>query len=156
MLLVGRDRYAAVSATTGVPWWIIGLLHGRECSYSFRQHLHNGDPLTARTVHVPAGRPKTGRAPFVWEYSAADALACDGFTSWTDWSLAGALHKMEAYNGFGYRVRALQSPYVWNMTTVGRPGKYVADGVFDPAAEDKQPGCAAILRALMERGAVKL
>ena len=155
-LLAGRDRYEGVASTTGVPWWVIGLIHGRECSYSFRQHLHNGDPLTARTVHVPAGRPVSGHAPFDWAYSAADALLCDRFTAWHDWSLAGALHKLEGYNGFGYRVRALPSPYLWNMTAIGRPGKFVADGVFDPTATDGQPGCAAILKVLVGRGALNL
>lgn len=155
-LLTGRDRYEGVASTTGVPWWMIGLIHGRECSYSFRQHLHNGDPLTARTVHVPAGRPASGHAPFDWSYSAADALLCDNFTTWHDWSLAGCLHKLEGYNGMGYRVRGIQTPYLWNMTAIGRPGKFVADGVFNAAATDEQAGCAAILKMLVARGAVTI
>jgi len=39
---------------------------------SFKLHLHNGDPLTARTVNVPKGRPKTGQPPFAWGISAKD------------------------------------------------------------------------------------
>ena len=74
-----RARYASVSAQTGVPWWVIGLIHMMEAGQSFRCHLHNGDPLTARTVQVPAGRPKTGQPPFIWEESAADALLVELF-----------------------------------------------------------------------------
>ena len=153
-LLNGRTRYEAVQASTGVPWFFIGMIHGRECDFSFGQHLHNGDPLSGRTVHEPKGRPISGHAPFDWAYSAADALVCDGLTRWTDWSLAGVLHKLEAFNGFGYRVRAIQTPYLWNMTAAGRPGKFVADHVFDPAATDAEAGCAAVLKVLEERGAV--
>lgn len=156
-LLAGRDRYEAVAAATGVPWWIIGLIHGRECDYSFHEHLHNGDPLSARTVHVPAGRPLTGRPPFSWEYSAADALAFNKFTGWTDWSIPGALHKLEGYNGFGPRLyHGRATGYLWAATNVYAGGKYVADGVWDGTVEDQQPGCAAILKALVECGAVKL
>ncbi len=153
-LLVGRPRYEAVQAMTRVPWHIIGLLHMRECDFSFVQHLHNGDPLTARTVHVPAGRPQTGRAPFDWSYSATDALLCDHFTLWTDWSLAGLLWKLEGYNGFGCRRHGRPTCYLWSMTGANVGGKYVADGVWNPVAVDEEPGCAAVLKALMECGAV--
>ena len=43
-LLQGRPRYQAVSArTNGVPWQLIGIMHGLECGYDFFKHLHNGD-----------------------------------------------------------------------------------------------------------------
>ncbi|MFG1359250.1 hypothetical protein [Xanthobacter pseudotagetidis] len=56
LLPANRARYAAVEAACGVPWFVVGLIHNLEASGSFRAHLHNGDPLTARTVREPASR----------------------------------------------------------------------------------------------------
>src|SRR5438105_1931555 len=61
-----QDRYRAVMSTSTVPWYVIAAIHSMECGLRFDQHLHNGDPLTARTVQVPAGRPRTGQPPFAW------------------------------------------------------------------------------------------
>src|SRR5262245_7658056 len=74
----GKQRYTAAETATGVPWYFIGITHSLEGSGKFTAHLHNGDPLTARTVQVPKGRPKTGNPPFTWEVSAADALQLQG------------------------------------------------------------------------------
>ena len=68
-------RYQDVGGKTGIPPYVIGIIHSLEASGRFDRHLHNGDPLTARTVQVPAGRPKSGKPPFTWEESAVDALA---------------------------------------------------------------------------------
>src|SRR5262245_54230899 len=66
-IIAYKDRYKLLEAQTNVPWYFIGLLHLRESDCDFNTHLHNGDPLTARTVHVPAGRPLQGKAPFTFE-----------------------------------------------------------------------------------------
>src|SRR5215211_7111383 len=73
-IVSNKPRYEVVSSRVGAPWYFIGILHNMECSCRFDQHLHNGDPLTARTVHVPSGLPRTGNPPFTWEASAEDAL----------------------------------------------------------------------------------
>ncbi len=123
----------------------------------FDQHLHNGDPLSARTVRRPAGRPESGHALFAWTYSATDALASDHFTTWTDWSLAGTLYKLESYNGFGPRMNhGRATGYLWAQTTAYAGGKYVADGVWSATAQDVESGCAAVLKVLMEHDAVSL
>ncbi|MBC7944106.1 MAG: hypothetical protein H7X91_02310, partial [Burkholderiales bacterium] len=49
----GRPFYEEVAQQTGVPWAFIGVIHGMECGFDFGAHLHNGDPLTARTFQVP-------------------------------------------------------------------------------------------------------
>ena len=100
-MLDARSRYESVSKNTNVPWYFIGIIHNMEGGSKFTTHLHNGDPLTGKTTHVPAGRPKNGTAPFTWEFSAEDALAYSGLTKWSDWSLPGLLYKLEGYNGFG-------------------------------------------------------
>jgi lysozyme family protein len=150
-LIKDRPRYAAVSAATAAPAALIMVIHERESGGRFDRHLHNGDPLTARTVHVPAGRPEEGAPPFTWEESAADALRCqklDGIAP-ADWTIARACLALESYNGFGYRRRGLRSPYLWAGTNHQQPGKYVADGRFDPAATDRQLGACAVLARLI-------
>jgi lysozyme family protein len=150
-ILAGKPRYETVSQRTGVPWYFIGILHNMECSCRFNTHLHNGDPLTARTVHVPRGYPKTGTPPFTWEESAEDALRLKKLHTWTDWSIAAMLFKMEQYNGFGYRRHGIHSPYLWSFSNQYSRGKFTSDGFFDPRAVSKQIGAAVLLRRMSER-----
>ena len=67
-----KARYQAVGDALGIPWFFVSVIHNMESSLDFTRHLHNGDRLTARTVRVPAGRPRTGNPPFTWEESARD------------------------------------------------------------------------------------
>ena len=137
-----------------MPWLFIGAVHGMECGFNFGTHLHNGDPLSARTVRVPAGRPQAGQPPFTWAESARDALQLKKLHLVTDWSLPRMLYLLEAYNGFGYRPRGVPSPYLWSFSNLYASGKFVADGVFDPDAVSKQCGVAVMLRVMQERGLV--
>lgn len=132
----------------GIPWYFIGIIHAMECGFNFAGHLHNGDPLTARTAHVPKGRPPVGTPPFTWKQSARDALMLHNFHQVSDWSVPHVLFLLEKYNGFGYRLRGLPSPYLWSFSNLYEKGKYVADGEFDPNAVSKQCGAAVILKAL--------
>lgn len=150
-------RYGAVSAALGLPAHLVGILHSLECGLDFRRHLHNGDPLTARTVQVPAGRPAAGRPPFAWEESAIDALTLKRLQHWTDWSVAGIAYVLERYNGFGYRNYhpEVPSPYLWSGTTAYTAGKYVADGHWSATAVSRQCGGMALLRAMAEAGRIE-
>lgn len=145
-----QSRYAHVTEQTGVPWQMIAVIHYRESTLSFTHHLHNGDPLSARTVHVPVGRPSVGDPPFTWEESAIDALRFQGLARIKDWSLLSMLYRLEAYNGFGYFKRGLPSPYLWSFTTEYHAGKYTSDHGFDPKAIDDQCGCAPLLKELLK------
>jgi lysozyme family protein len=133
---------------------VIALIHSLEASLNFTTHLHNGDPLTARTIHVPKGHPKTGTPPFKWEDSALDALSLAGFDEHTDWSLPGILFAFEAYNGWGYRQYhpSVLSPYLWSYSNHYTKGKYVADGHFDPDVKSDQCGAAVLLKYLTSVG----
>ncbi len=133
----------------GIPWAFIGVIHGLECGFNFSGHLHNGDPLAARTVHVPEGHPQTGTPPFTWLNSAADALTLKGFQRITDWSIPRMLYLLERYNGLGYRMRRLPSPYLWSFSNHYEKGKFVADGRFDPQAVSKQCGAALMLKTVL-------
>lgn len=158
LLIKNKDRYASVSNETNVPWFIIGILHGLESSYSFVKHLHNGDPLSARTVHHPAGRPLKWNPPDTWEASAVDALVFKNLDQWSDWTVAGTLFVFESYNGFGYRPASvnIKSPYLWSFSTHYSKGKYASDGVFDRNLVSQQCGAAVLLLALDELGAISL
>jgi lysozyme family protein len=147
-----RDQYRAVGEPLNIPWFFIGAIHNMESSLRFDRHLHNGDPLTARTVHVPAGRPLIGNPPFTWEQSATDALTLQKLNTVTEWTLPGMLYQIEQYNGFGYRSihPPVPTPYLWSFTNNYQKGKFVADGKFDPEAVSSQCGAAAILRRMSE------
>lgn len=149
-----RDRYESTGASLGIPWTFIAVTHNMESSQNFAKHLHNGDPLTARTVQVPKGRPSTGTPPFTWEESARDALMLKKLDKWTDWTVAGTLYKLEEYNGWGYRRfhPDVKSPYLWSFSNHYVSGKYVADGTWSQTAQSKQCGAALLLRRMAELG----
>lgn len=139
------ERYKIASNESNVPWFVIACIHSLESSLSFKGHLHNGDPLSAKTKHVPAGRP-AGNPPFTWEQSASDALKMksDIYKNF-NWGVEECLYFLERYNGMGYRNKGVLSPYLWSYTDKYLKGKYVADGKYDPNAISKQAGAAALL-----------
>ncbi|MBL7720148.1 MAG: hypothetical protein JNL72_15025 [Flavipsychrobacter sp.] len=149
-----RARYEQVAQPLGIPWYFVGITHHLEGGSNFKKHLHNGDPLTARTVQVPKGRPLSGTPPFTWEYSANDALKLQKLDKWTDWSIAGILFKLEGYNGYGYRNKGIYSPYLWSYSNHYTKGKYTADGKYDANAVSKQCGAACIIKRMYERGII--
>ena len=153
-MLGNRTRYERITKSTTMPWYFLAIIHGLEADFSFDSHLHNGDPLTSRTVRVPAGRPARGTPPFNWEESAMDAIAVSGYDKWNDWSIAGMLVAWERYNGLGYRPHGIHSPYVWACTDLYSKGRYVTDGRFDANAESRQCGAVAMLKGLIAAGAV--
>jgi lysozyme family protein len=143
-----KARYVEVMDVTGVPWEIIACIHNLECSCRFDRHLHEGSPLTGRTLNVPKGRPIKGNPPFSWFDSAVDALGYDKLTEVKDWSPARAMHMLCAYNGFGYISKGINSPYLFSMTNQYVKGKYTSDGVYNPEAVSQQVGAVAILKML--------
>jgi uncharacterized protein (TIGR02594 family) len=146
-----KANYDQVSAVTKVPWYFVGLIHGLESSFSLKKHLHNGDPLTARTTHVPAGRPKSGNPTFSWVESAVDALTMKGLQNVDSWSIERICFELERYNGFGYRNNhpEVKTPYLWSCTNQYTKGKYVADHQFDPNRVSAQVGAIAVLKKLV-------
>jgi lysozyme family protein len=151
-----RDIYTSVGSGLGIPWYFVGLIHGMESGFNFGTHLHNGDPLSARTVHVPKGRPPGGTPPFTWSDSATDALRVEGFANQADWTLPHLLWRLESYNGFGYRLRGLRTPYLWSFSNLYVSGKYVADGKFDPNAVSQQCGAGVVLKRLVSDGVLQM
>jgi lysozyme family protein len=146
-----KNDYIDIEKETNVPWYFIGLLHLRESNLNFKTHLHNGDPLSARTRHVPAGRPREGSPPFSFKSSAIDALKMKGYDTINDWTIERIAFCLEKYNGFGYRAKNVESPYLWSWTDQYSIGKFVADHVFDPTVYDKQLGCMGVLKCIFDK-----
>ncbi len=149
-IIAAEPRYKAVQAATGAPWYFIGALHMRESSCNFAGVLHNGDRIIGTgglTMRVPAGR-----GPFAtWEASAVDALKLKDMQRVQVWSPSRMLYQAEVFNGLGYVGKGINSPYVWAGTNHEQGGKYVADHVFDPGADDTQLGVAAVLIRLAQK-----
>lgn len=165
-IMAGRDRYESLEDETGVPWFVIGILHGMECGFGFDKHLFNGDPLDDYTKRYPPGHPKgVGSPPFTFEQSAKAALSHDGLTDIEDWSLENILYRLERYNGTKTRrLQGYATPYLWSFTNHYEKGKYKEvkqpDGnfvsVFDDDLVSAQCGVAASLLILKNNGVIKL
>ncbi len=154
-LVAKKTRYEHVGDPLDIPWWFVAVIHDLEASRNFNAHLHNGDPLTHKTVHVPANRPP-GNPPFTFEESARDALTLDGLAHKDDWSISHALFRFERFNGFGYRKASIDipSPYLWSFSQHYRKGKFASDGVYDPNLVSQQCGAGVLLRVMVDEGIV--
>lgn len=146
-LIASKDRYLKAEKLTGVPWYMIAVIHERESSQNWNTQLAQGDPLNRKSTHIPRGR-----GPFTtWEQGAYDALVTlKSFNKIIDWRLEKILYYLELYNGWGYHNHQVPSAYLWAGSSVYRGGKYVADGVWSSTAQDVQPGCASLLKIMVE------
>jgi len=158
--LENKQKYVNIEKMRvgGVPSAIVFTLHGRESTWHFGKHLHEGSRLTGRTRYVPKGRPKASPKnghTYTFEESAEDALYKLKDMESVNWSRCNdALYNIEKYNGLGYLRyhRDVNSPYLWSGTQHYRKGKYVADGRFSSTAIDKQLGTCALLLRMQSRG----
>jgi N-acetylmuramoyl-L-alanine amidase len=156
-IVKGAERYRSVanSFVNLLPWYVVGILHAMECGCDFNAHLHNGDPLSSRTVHVPKNRPPVWDPTRPWEESAKDAVGVDGLDKVKGWTLPRILFTFERYNGLGPRRRfGKATAYLWSYSNHYVRGKYVGDGQWDPEAVSKQAGAAVLLRQLANSGAI--
>jgi len=143
-ILANKDRYVAIERQTGVPWFYIGLVHNRESDCNFNTYLGNGQPLNRVTTIVPKGR-----GPFpTFEAGAIDALEAQNLIGVPDWSLEHIAFLLEAFNGFGYQAKGINSPYLWAGSNQYTSGKFVADHVFRPDVVDTQLGSMVVLTRL--------
>ncbi|MCK1716351.1 peptidoglycan-binding protein [Bradyrhizobium sp. 141] len=148
--LNGKATYQQIERLTGVPWHFTALCHYRESNFDFDTYLGNGESLHRVTTIVPKGR-----GPFAtFVDGAVDAFRLENFIGAQDWGIARMLFRLEAFNGFGYHAKGVNSPYLYGGSTLygppeARAGKFVRDHVFDSNHVDTQLGTAAILHAMM-------
>lgn len=152
-IIAGKDRYIEVSKhVNNMPWELIGIIHKLESDCDFTKHLHNGDSLQRRTHQVPAGRPAEGSPPFTFLESAIDAIKMKGYDRVPSWDDSYICYCLEKYNGFGYYMRGVESPYLWSGTQHYTKGKFIHDGPtgWRPDVVSKQVGCIPILMRIRE------
>jgi len=148
--LNGKATYQQIERLTGVPWHFTALCHYRESNFDFDTYLGNGETLHRATTIVPKGR-----GPFAtFVDGAVDAFRVENFIGAQDWGIARMLFRLEAFNGFGYHAKGVNSPYLYGGSTLYGPpeakaGKFVRDHVFDTNHVDSQLGTAVILHAMM-------
>ncbi len=90
-----KARYVIVAADTGVPWFVVAVIHERKSSQSWAANLAQGDPWNAVSVHAPKGQ-----GPFAsWEAAAVNALTRSPpyAAHWADWSAGGMLTLLESF-----------------------------------------------------------
>lgn len=151
-----RKLYEAVTEETCVPWFVVGIIHGMECGFDTRSHLHNGDSLKRKTRQVPRGRPKVWNPPTDWVSSAVDAMRYDKLDEKADWDIAKLCYRWESYNGWRSRLlHNINTPYLWSFSNHYTRGKYIRDGVWSSTTVSKQCGAAVMLKALVEDGTIK-
>lgn len=154
-----KARYQEIEKTTGVPWFVIAVIHERESSQDFTRQLGQGDPLDQVSRHVPRGmgpyynHPTDPPLQDAFYRCAVDTLENTPpyAARWKDWSAGGTLTLLITYNGTGYWFyhNHEPSPYDWGATDQEVRGKYTSDGNFDATEMDTQIGCAAMLKRMI-------
>lgn len=159
LYLESEKRYKSIEKMRngGVPAAIVFVLHGRESTWNWNKHLHEGSPLTNKTRNIPKNRPNFPPAnghTYTFEESAEDALYKLKDLESINWSRCDdALFTIEKYNGLGYfwKKPRVNSPYLWSGTNHYTKGKYTRDRYYDPNFVDKQLGTCAILLRMADR-----
>ena len=153
-----RSQYDQVERQTAVPWWFVGILHYRELNFR-DAHLHNGDPLNARTVNAPVGHPQALPANghyYTFVESAIDALRLKSLDKIPDRSLGAWLWSFDYWHDFDYAKRGINSERLWNGTnhfgSGNNLGKCLPNGLFDLNATSDQAGAGAIVWYLYHKG----
>jgi lysozyme family protein len=153
-----KARYLEIEKATGVPWYIVAIIHEREASQNFSCQLGQGDRLNEVSRHTPRGmgpyydHPNDPPLQDAFYRCAVDVLfnSAPFAAKWKDWTIGGALTLTVTFNGIGYETYHHEcSPYDWGATTVEEEGKYSSDGKYSPSMWDTQVGCAAMLKQMM-------
>ena len=153
-LLHDQAVYQRIFEATGVPVAALMALAEREMSGNLHCYLGNGQRLTKRTTIVPLNRGPFPDTEEGFIAGALDALHLDGLDQVAKmpggWSLPRFAYESEHWNGWGYRLEGIPSPYPFGGTTVQKPGKFIRDHVYSSTLMDPQLGTVAIVEKLFE------
>ena len=143
--ILNWHHYIQVEKKTNVPWQIIAALHANECAFDLNRQILNGEKWNKKTRKVPKNL-----GPFEsWIESAVFALNYINPHFSNAISIVEVLTFLESWNGWGYRSKGVNSPYLWALTNYGvGVGKFVRDGTYDPKVVSKQLGAAALIKEL--------
>jgi lysozyme family protein len=142
-LLHDKPVYQRIFDATGVPVAVLMALSEREMSGNLHCYLGNGQRLTMRTTIVPKNRGPFPDTIDGFVAGALDALHLDGLDqvarTTEGWSMPRFGYESEDWNGFGYRLHGIPTPYFVGGTTVQKPGKFVRDHVYSTTKPDGTP-----------------
>lgn len=132
-----------------IPWWVIPLIHERECrggTTNLHCNIGQGRPFNVKSDIVPHNGPFAS-----FEDAAVDSLVGQAPKAAlnTNWSGGGTLTVLERYNGLKYANAGRPSPYVWSGTDQYVNGKVEVDHGPIVNVVDPQLGVAIMLKALM-------
>ena len=145
---IDLGRYKAGCDATGVPQIVAAASFEREAASNFRLSPAQGDPWDRVSVHVPRGE-----GPFQnWSGAQIRAYRIDHLDAVgaPNWSWERSCYEEELFNGFGPRNHCKHTGYLWAGTNIYAGGKYPADGVWDPNAEDEQLGVIPMMYRIMQ------
>lgn len=150
LVFKGKDDYERVAVRVSLPWYVVGAIHLMEASCSWKMNLLNGQPLDQVTTIWPIGRGPWDS----WE-KMADEVTSDNRWRWQNLKevprIGICLQGIESWNGWGYRRRRVNSPYLWAGSNHGEGvGKFTSDGHYDPLAVSDQIGAAVVIKRLLE------
>lgn len=161
-IIKNKSSYEEVSKVTGIPFYVIGILHFLEASFE-NCWLANGDSLDGRTVNEPAGLIPDVDPPYTFEQAAIYSLQYDAMDShqWEDASIPYVLSVLEQWNGLGVfeHHQPRVSAYLWagcNHYADNGYGKYIADNQWDDDAVSEQIGAAAIIKQLVTQNVINI
>lgn len=143
------DRIQA-SGKGYIPWWVIPLIHQRECiggTDNWKCNIGQGSPFNVKSKIIPYNGPFNS-----WEDAAFDSLVNQAPRAAKNdsWGAGATLTMLEKYNGLGYANKGKPSPYIWSGSDQYVKGKYVRDGVYDANEVDKQLGVAIVISEMMK------
>jgi lysozyme family protein len=145
---IDAGRYKTGCDTTGVPQIEAAASFEREAASNFRLSPAQGDPWDRVSENVPRGEgPFPSFAAAQKRAYQIDHLDQVGAANWT-WPLS--CYFWELFNGFGPRNHGRHTGYLWAGTNIYTGGKYVADGVWDSSADDKQLGVIPIMFRIVQ------
>ena len=127
-ILLHRDKYEQVEKNTGVPWFLVGVIHWLVSGQSFQLTLNS-------RALAPSGN-------FDWVKSASDLFIARGWNSIArnKWTVHRTLDLIERFTSLTFRDAGENSPLLWGGT-----GHYAGTA-------NKQIGAVPLLRELARRG----
>jgi lysozyme family protein len=114
-----------------------------ECGCDFQRQILNGEKWNHITTLHPVGR-----GPWQsWRCSTLDAVN-RSLSPPNVWTAEKILHRLERWNGMGYRDMGINSPYLWSGSNHGvGVGKFTHNG-YDRHCVSAQVGAALVLREI--------
>jgi lysozyme family protein len=151
-----RKVYESVGSKLNIPWYVICCIHAKECSLNLELGLHNGQRWDQVTTKIPRGR-----GPFnSFAESAIDSCIYEGMHLVKNWSVEYFLWSLEKYNGFGFQMRNMNTPYLWSGTNHYTKGLFIEKPFlkswFDPDAKANDLGAAVLLKCMENHGLISV